>query len=669
MENDFTVSCHVSQIRCKFSLRSKEAYGFLYKEITKEIDAEQVLVIQLVPHDWPQRMKVTLRSKEVKEELLIRGLQLYDNNVVMKDEDNSITKVTLQNLSASIKDEAILAELSKYGVALRVEHEFIYAEGYKTSAVTGTRFVYMASIATRIPSNLEITQDSISSIAKVLYRAKQPLAQAGDSDNTPGNAPVKRDRACYACGKSDHISSECPDNKGYQQTDDVFLLYSSKSPLHVMNTEYPFRYGEREYICVEQFFNEAKCLHFGDRRLASQVCDEVDPKIMRRIGERIPGYRNSEWLPHAPRILGEAFIAKFGDKRATGAREALLDTGERLIAEASRNAKYGTGIHISDANAFDKSKWEGENIIGQLLMLAREQLLEEISANTEKDTGAETGADGETGEEEEGETDDEESADTSISDGSISDHELNISAMSIAEEGSPQAAGVSPERREVIVIGDKNITDLQLSAIQSDSDNNAPFCVTSFCTDDKSVESVSRGINEGSIACDIDDKGVAIVALHVGAFEWHAEAETPPTAASVFSAYQRLLNAVCLRFTDPQIVISGVPLQHPCDNPTEKGDAINTEITKLNAMLYALNTEGGIHFVNNDTSSLYINSTFESLYQNHRELNEKGKAILADNLRGGISVAATFAQNMSKLGLPEFTRVAKRRSASPSPSS
>ena len=103
MENDYTVSCHVSEIRCKYGLRTREAHGFLYKEITKEIDQEQVLMIQLVPSDWPQRMKLTLRSKEVKNELLVRGLQLYGTTVSMKDEDSSITRVALHNLPANIQ--------------------------------------------------------------------------------------------------------------------------------------------------------------------------------------------------------------------------------------------------------------------------------------------------------------------------------------------------------------------------------------------------------------------------------------------------------------------------------------------------------------------------------------------------------------------------------------
>ena len=62
--------------------------------------------------------------------------------------------------------------------------------------------------------------------------------------------------------------------------------------------------------------------------------------------------------------------------------------------------------------------------------------------------------------------------------------------------------------------------------------------------------------------------------------------------------------------------------------------------------------------MDNDTS-IYITSTFESLYVNPLQLNEKGKHILADNLRGGISAA--FAQDMQELGLPEYKEVENSR--------
>ena len=674
MENDYTISCHVSQIRCKYSLRSREAHGFLFKELSKEIDVEQILMIQLIPSDWPQRMKVTLRSKEVKDEILVQGLPLYGTTISMKDEDSSIIKVTLQNLLAGIKHSDIMVEMSKYGDALRIEHEFIYAEGYKTNAVTGTRFVYMSSIATRIPSTIQIKPDEASpaAVAKVIYRARQIIPQDEAGNVAPVNAPTgKSDRSCYACGKTDHISTTCPDNKGCKQTDDVFLMYSSKCPLHVMNTEYPFKVDGNEYICIEQFVQNAKCLHFGDQRLAAQVCDETDPKIMRRIGEKIPGYVNSEWIPHMPRILGEAIYAKFHDSRAAGARDMLLETGDRVIGEATRNMKYGTGIHVSDSNAADRSKWEGENLMGEFLMMARDEILadkqeQERATNTEHSIEADH-----TGETTENDESDDDSYETH--EGSYETHDesfeqdsnpLNIISPEVQEIQQLADSPSQSPTRYVVVIGDENAADLPLSG--NYGDNDTPHIVKSYNTCDKAIRSVVKEIKSDSIVNDIDKVKVDSVALHVGSHDWSTGTENIPTAKSIFSEYQRLLNSVCLHFHDPQIVVSSIPFRRLCENLTdavnEEYVSINTEISKLNQMLHALSKEeSNIHFVKND-ASIYTTPLFESLYETPIILNEKGKHILADNLRGGISAA--FAQDMHNIGLPEYKEVTNRRSSS-----
>ena len=139
-----------------------------------------------------------------------------------------------------------------------------------------------------------------------------------------------------------------------------------------------------------------------------------------------------------------------------------------------------------------------------------------------------------------------------------------------------------------------------------------------------------------------------------------------PTARTVFTQYQLLLNSICRWFQDPQIVISGVPLRclDLATSPTERerGVAVNTESSKLNKMLGALSEEeSNIHFEGNE-NSIYITPLFESLYDTPTMLNERGKLILADHLRSGISVA--FAQDMLDMGLPEYTEVKNKGSSS-----
>ena len=625
-------------------------------------------------------MKLTLRSKEVKNELLVRGLQLYGTTVSMKDEDSSITRVALHNLPANIQHDDIKVEMSKYGEVLRVEHDFIYADGYKTSAVTGTRFAYMASIATRIPTIIEIKPDenTASSVAKVMYRGKNVITQEGKNINTPGNA-TKSDKTCYACGSSGHISTDCPDNAGSKKNEDVYLIYSSKCPLHVMNTEYPFRINNQEYSCIEQFVSESKCLHFGDKIRAAQIRDETDPKAMRRIGERIAGYVNAEWTPHVSRILTEAVFAKYNAPEAAGAREELLATGNRVIGEATRNMRYGTGIHISDPDTADQTKWEGENLTGKLLMAVRAELIADSRAAAEQEASEEEQVTAsEANNDEEDNTSIMSVAGSDIPEVNDSDAEESGSSdsdMSTAGPLSPVSPVIAeiqklagsppkPPTRFVLVIGDENVLNLCDKLSGNYGENDTPHIVKCHAVG-SSIQSVSKQISDKSIASDIDCDKVDTVVLHLGAQDWNTASENIPTALAVFTQYQQLLNSVCRRFQNPQIVISGVLLRYLnlATSPAEREqcDAVNTESSKLNKMLCTLGEEENVHFEGNE-SSIHISPLLESLYDTPTMLNEKGKLILADHLRSGISAA--FAQDMLNMGLPDYIEVKKGSTSS-----
>ena len=71
-------------------------------------------------------------------------------------------------------------------------------------------------------------------------------------------------------------------------------------------------------------------------------------------------------------ILKPGILAKFSQNE--GAREVLLSTGTRIIAEASPHDKtYGIGIAIHDEKRHDVNNW-GDNLMGQILTDVRDEL-------------------------------------------------------------------------------------------------------------------------------------------------------------------------------------------------------------------------------------------------------------------------------------------------------
>lgn len=80
------------------------------------------------------------------------------------------------------------------------------------------------------------------------------------------------------------------------------------------------------------------------------------------------------WKKNADRVVEDANYFKFSQNEDL--REVLLDTGERMLVEASPDDKiWGIGFNSEDAEGRE-SEW-GNNGLGKALMKVRERLREE----------------------------------------------------------------------------------------------------------------------------------------------------------------------------------------------------------------------------------------------------------------------------------------------------
>ena len=111
---------------------------------------------------------------------------------------------------------------------------------------------------------------------------------------------------------------------------------------------------------------------FGADKVARDVLRTVDPVGMKRLVKHLPGYDRETWQAEAPKILHDAHIAKFTQNPSL--RDALLDTGDTVIGEASRDSLFGIGFTLSHARVLDSSKWTGCNIQGCSLVTARQAI-------------------------------------------------------------------------------------------------------------------------------------------------------------------------------------------------------------------------------------------------------------------------------------------------------
>ena len=119
---------------------------------------------------------------------------------------------------------------------------------------------------------------------------------------------------------------------------------------------------------------------FGDIQAAREVLSESEPRKIRNIGNHIKHYAHSEWVEKCDENINEGVQAKFNQNMI--AKKYLLKTAVKVIGEASKNKKWGTGIHISNKNALNSESWDGDNLMGAILMRIRNELQESEARET-----------------------------------------------------------------------------------------------------------------------------------------------------------------------------------------------------------------------------------------------------------------------------------------------
>jgi ribA/ribD-fused uncharacterized protein len=127
------------------------------------------------------------------------------------------------------------------------------------------------------------------------------------------------------------------------------------------------------YVCAEQYMHAEKARLFGDVAMAERIMKSDNPHEHKLMGGRVAGFEQDEWNSHKVAIVTDGNRAKFGQN--AGLRRRLLDTGEAILAEANpKDFIWGIGLAEDDPAALDPANWEGQNLLGEILMAVRREL-------------------------------------------------------------------------------------------------------------------------------------------------------------------------------------------------------------------------------------------------------------------------------------------------------
>ena len=126
-----------------------------------------------------------------------------------------------------------------------------------------------------------------------------------------------------------------------------------------------------KYFCVEQYMMAKKALLFGDLDIYQQIMKSADPGECKDLGKLVKNFVSSVWDKCKYEIVYNANYAKFHQNDDLMGK--LIATGDEIMAEASPlDSIWGIGMAADNPNAKDPDLWNGENLLGNILMEIRD---------------------------------------------------------------------------------------------------------------------------------------------------------------------------------------------------------------------------------------------------------------------------------------------------------
>lgn len=134
-----------------------------------------------------------------------------------------------------------------------------------------------------------------------------------------------------------------------------------------------FAIGGIEFSSMEQYMMHYKAECFSDSDTAKRVLESDDAAEIKRLGRAVANYDDHVWNGIRQIVVFEGLVAKFGQNPDLAKR--LDSTGDAPLAEcAVKDRIWGIGLSMRDPERLNPAKWQGQNLLGYALMLARDAL-------------------------------------------------------------------------------------------------------------------------------------------------------------------------------------------------------------------------------------------------------------------------------------------------------
>lgn len=153
----------------------------------------------------------------------------------------------------------------------------------------------------------------------------------------------------------------------WHETEPDYGIFSNWAPT-------PLFYDNRQFSSSEHLFMYMKAKLFDDTSVIKLPENQNLAQFeIKKLGRQVQNFKQETWDKHKYHFMYVALLTKA--EQTPEFTTTLQNTKNTLIVEASpRDTIWGIGIKASDPRIETPANWLGENALGTLLMMVRDDL-------------------------------------------------------------------------------------------------------------------------------------------------------------------------------------------------------------------------------------------------------------------------------------------------------
>ena len=134
----------------------------------------------------------------------------------------------------------------------------------------------------------------------------------------------------------------------------------------------PFTINGQMFHSAEQWIQYQKALTFGDSYTANLILQSETPMECKKLSYKINRVDNEKWKNEGYKVCYDGVREKFQQNNALLA--LLKSTSPKILAEATTDYLWDTGIALQDTSTLNTSIWSSSGWLSRMLLTICEEL-------------------------------------------------------------------------------------------------------------------------------------------------------------------------------------------------------------------------------------------------------------------------------------------------------